>query len=57
MAGWLMNTRFAARVTCRSSNSAWRAYSRLKSTCFKSTSRMRHMLTMHWTNNNLVCIY
>src|SRR3989454_4187223 len=51
MAGWLTKHRFAARVTCRSSNNARRACSKFRSTSRKCTSRMADILTMHWTND------
>src|SRR5438309_5780188 len=51
MAGWLKKHRFAARVTCRSSNNARRACNKFRSTSRKCTSRMADILTMHWTND------
>src|SRR5882672_7077206 len=50
MAGWLKKLRFAARVTWRSSNSAWSGVNRFRSRFRKCTSRMIGILTMHGPN-------
>src|SRR5260370_28037096 len=50
MAGWLKKLRFAARVTWRSSNSAWSGCKRFRSRLRKCTSRMGDILTMHGAN-------
>src|ERR1700730_9757751 len=50
MAGWLKKFRFAARVTWRSSNSAWSGCRRFRSRFRKCTSRMGGILTMHVAN-------
>lgn len=50
MAGWLKKQRFAERVMCRSSRSAWRANNKFKSTCRKCVWRICSILTMHETD-------